>query len=830
VPAATDFTQLRPEDGTVPSERTEVRVVYDSDAIYIGVRMFDSEPNGITGQLTRRDTFSPSDAFWVDIDSYHDHRTSFQLGVNASGVRWDGLASNDNGHADLSWDPVWSVATRTDSLGWVAEMRIPFSQLRFSGGAELVWGINFSRDINRKNERIRWAWRPNEETGYASRFGHLEGLRDLSQPRRLELLPYTVAKSEYAEGADPANPFNDGSLYNLTGGFDLKYGLTSDLTVDATVNPDFGQVEADPAVVNLTAFETFFQERRPFFVEGSNLFRFGAGSGGMVFGAPQLFYSRRIGRAPSRSADEDDGFVDNPVSTSILGAAKLSGQTAGWSVGVMNAVTEREHARIQRGDGSRATEAVEPLASHSVLSLRRDLREGSSGIGIMATGVNRRLDDPLFSSLNSNAYTGGFDFFHRFAGNQFSVNGTLTASHIRGDSTAMIEAQRSSARYYQRPDQDYVALDSGATSLSGYAASLQVGKIAGNWLYATDFYAYSPGFEINDAGFQTQTDKIFHGMRLSRRWLDPGKVFRRFAVDATWAQMWNFGGTLTAREAFFGVGGELLNYWHFHLAGRYNFKSTSDDATRGGPLMLRPAVWSTNGFVATDRRKPVSAALFSYYAHNDEGGYGVAAGTNLNFRPTSALNLGVSPRYNKTHAMGFYVTQAVDSLASATYGSRYVFNELIQTSLDLTIRMDLALSPDLSIQLYAQPFVAAAEYQNFKEFAEPETFDFIRYGVDGNSTLSLDEDSDVYTVDADGGGPGAAIEFDNPDFRFRSLRSNLVFRWEYVPGSTLFLVWNHGQSFTGNDPTFRVFEELGDLFGDDQQNTFVVKLNYWLSL
>jgi hypothetical protein len=332
---AADFTQLRPEDGTTPTERTEVRVVYDGDALYIGVRMFDSNPGGIDGQLTRRDNFTPSDAFWVDIDSYHDHRTSFQLGVNAAGVRWDGLASNDNGHADLSWDPVWSVATETDSLGWVAEMRIPFSQLRFSGEDEPVWGINFSRDINRKNERTRWAWRPNEETGYASRFGHLEGLRDLPQPRRLELLPYTVAKSDYTEGADPSNPFNDGSLYNVTGGFDLKYGVTSDLTIDATVNPDFGQVEADPAVVNLTAFETFFEERRPFFVEGSNLFQFGAGSGGFIFGAPQLFYSRRIGRAPSGSVYEASGYVDTPVSTSILGAAKLSGQTDGWSIGVI---------------------------------------------------------------------------------------------------------------------------------------------------------------------------------------------------------------------------------------------------------------------------------------------------------------------------------------------------------------------------------------------------------------------------------------------------------------------------------------------------------------
>jgi hypothetical protein len=827
---ATDFTQLRPNDGATPTERTEVRILYASDALYLAVRLFDSDPGGITGQLTRRDTFTPSDAFWVDIDSYHDHRTSFQLGVNAAGVRWDGVASNDNGNADLSWDPVWSAATDVDSLGWVLEMRIPFSQLRFSGDGEQVWGINFSRDINRKNERTRWAWKPNEEAGYASRFGHLEGLRDLPQPRRLEVLPYTVAKSDLTEGADPANPFNDGSVYSLTGGFDLKYGLTSDLTLDATVNPDFGQVEADPAVVNLTAFETFFEERRPFFVEGSNLFQFGSGSGGIIFGSPRLFYSRRIGREPSRSADDPDGYVDNPIAARILGAAKLSGQTAGWSVGVLNAITNRESARIEQQDGTRATERVEPLANFSVLSLRRDLRDGSSGVGFMATGVNRRLDDPLFSSLTSSAYSGGVDFFHRFGDNQFAVNGTFSGSRTRGDSTAIIAAQRSSARYYQRPDQDYVSVDSSATALSGFAASVQAGKVAGNWLYGTDIYAYSPGFEINDAGFQTQTDHIFHGVRVSRRWLDPGPVFRTFSVDATWAQIWNFGGLLQAREAYFGFGGQFLNYWNFHLESTYNFSAFSSDATRGGPSMQRPKVWSASGSAATDYRKPVSVVGFGNYARNDEGGYVMGGGGHFNIRPSSALSLTLAPRYDKTHAMGFYVTQQVDPTAIATYGSRYVFSELIQTSLDLTLRMDLALTPDLSVQLYAQPFVAAADYQGFKEFAEPRTFEFLRYGVDGASTLSLDQESNVYTADSDGAGPALSIEFDNPDFRYRSLRSNLVLRWEYLPGSTLFLVWNHGQSGDASDPTFRLFGVLGDLLRDDQQNTFAVKLNYWLSL
>ncbi|NIM52487.1 MAG: hypothetical protein GTN62_14245 [Gemmatimonadales bacterium] len=827
---AADFTQVLPEDGTQPTERSDVRVVYGEDALYVGARLYDSEPEGIVGRLGRRDTHTSSDQFTVSIDSYHDHRTAFRVSVNPAGIRGDEVTANDDEHGDDSWDPVWEVATRIDSLGWVAEMRIPFSQLRFSTAREQTWGINFTRLIFRKNEWVVWSWVPNTELGFASHFGHLLGLRDVPAPRRLEVLPYTVAKSDFIEGADSDDPFNDGSVQDLSGGLDLKYGVTSDLTLDATINPDFGQVEADPAVVNLSAFETFFRERRPFFVEGANIFRFGAGSGGFVFGAPQLFYSRRVGRAPSRWASEEGGYADNPIATSILGAAKISGQTGGWSIGVLDALTGREYARVQRADGSRASEPVEPLANYGVVSLRKDFRAGATGIGMLATTVHRDLNDPVFEFLRSSAYSGGLDFFHRFARNQFSVNGTISGSHIRGDPAAITGAQRSSARYYQRPDQDYVSLDTTATSMTGYAFSLQAGKVAGNWLYATDFYAYSPGLEVNDAGFETRVDRIFHGIRLERRWLDPGRVFRRFWVSATFAQSWNFGGTNQWRSPYFGFGGQFLNYWNFNVGASYNIGGRSDKATRGGPLMANPDSWNINGFVSTDFRKPVYFGTFGYYSRNIYDGWGGGFGSELVIRPTGAVNLSIFPSFDKTHSIGFYVTQQEDATAAATFGRRYLFSELVQTSLDVTVRVDVALTPNLSIQLWAQPFVAAGDYQRFKELAQPGTFDFLHYGVDNGSTLALDDSTNIYTADPDGAGPAPPLEFANPDFRFRSLRSNLVIRWEYVPGSTLFLVWNHSRSGAADDPTFRALDELGNLFGDDMQNTFIVKLNYWLSL
>jgi hypothetical protein len=825
-----DFTQTEPEDGTDPTERTEVCVVYDGGALYIGARLYDTEPLDIARRLGRRDSWTSSDEFEVVIDSYHDHRTAFLFSVNPAGVRGDAVLTNDDHHGDGSWDPVWSVATGVDTLGWVVEMKIPFSQLRFSGAEEQVWGINFTREVFRKSEEVLWSWVPNEEQGYTSHFGHVTGIRGVRAPRRLELLPYTVAQADYVEGADRANPFNDGSVYDAAVGLDLMYGLTSDMTLNATVNPDFGQVEADPAVVNLSAFETYFPERRPFFVEGANIFRFGAGSGGFVFGAPQLFYSRRIGRTPTRYVEAEDGWVRAPEATSILAAAKLSGKTGGWSIGVMDALTAREHAQFQGTDGSRWSEPVEPLANYAVVSLRKDFRGGGSGVGIMGTAVNRDLRDTLFSYVRSSAYTGGADFFHKFAGNEFAFNASLSGSRINGDPEAITDAQRSSARYYQRPDQDYKSLDTTAMSMTGFAGSAQIGKISGNWLYGTDFYAYSPGFEVNDAGFEREADRIFNGWRVTRRWLDPGRVFRQFSANANIASEWNFGGTRVWTGAYAGFDAELHNYWSFGSGFNRWFKSLSDRHTRGGPIMEAPSGWSTYAWVETDHRKTISVELFGDYAANAYGGWGAGGEVGLVLRPAGAMNLSISPGFSKQHAMAQYVTQEEDSLATATYGGRYLFSELLLTTLDITLRADLSITPNLSLQLWAQPFASTGDYVGFKELAEAGTFDFLRYGVDGSSTIEYDEEKNEYTVDPDGPGPAEPIMFGNPDFSVRSLRSNLVIRWEYRPGSTLFLVWNHNRSGESSDPYFDAWGQIKGAFTDASQNTFLIKLNFWISL
>jgi hypothetical protein len=504
----------------------------------------------------------------------------------------------------------------------------------------------------------------------------------------------------------------------------------------------------------------------------------------------------------------------------------VTGQSGGWQLGLLDALTAREYARVQDADGARRSEEVEPFGNYTVASLRRNLRGGASGIGFVGTGVVRDLRDPALAFLRSSAFTGGFDFFHRFGRAQFLVNGTFSGSAVSGDPVALTLTQRSPARYYQRPDQDYARVDSTATSLAGYAASLSAGKVAGHWTYATDLYAYSPGFEVNDLGYQTEVDRIFTGVRIERRWLEAGRLFRRFYVTATAADARNFGWTRVGRSFYLATTGYFTNFWRLQVRGTYDARSLSDKLTRGGPLMVQPAAWNTGGWLGTDDRKHAHFGAAWVFSGDEVGGWSWGASVRATLRPTAALFAEVQPTYVRTHAIDGYVTQRADP-AAATFGGRYVFADLDQGTLSVVMRLDMALSPSLSVQLYAQPLIASADYVGYKELATAGTFDFVRYGTDRGSTITLDS-SNVYTVVPDGA--GATFQFANPDFLVRSLRSNLVVRWEYRPGSTLFFVWAHGQAGRSSDPHLDLWDQAGNLFGDDQQNTFLVKLNYWLTL
>src|SRR5688500_18508445 len=375
-----EFREYEPDEGAVSRFRTEVRIAYDDRNLYVLARMFDPAPDSIISLLSRRDVRTQSEQIKLVIDSYHDGRTAYQFITNPAGVKRDFYVYND-GVEDPSWDAVWNVATAIDSLGWVAEFQIPFSQMRFANKAEHTFRMLIVRDVARTNERISWPLYRRNQPGYVSQGADVGGISNLPSPRRLEVTPYVVAKNVTAPDGDRFS-----HEQRVTGGADVKWGLSSNLTLDATINPDFGQVEADPAQLNLSAFESFFAEQRPFFLEGTGIFTFNTtcGDGGM--GCPGLFYSRRIGRSPQLRNEEGYFEESAPTATTILGAAKVTGRLGnGLSVGVLDAMTQREAGLADR--------TIEPASNYFVTTFQQDLRGGQTGIGAMVTSVRRNLDE-----------------------------------------------------------------------------------------------------------------------------------------------------------------------------------------------------------------------------------------------------------------------------------------------------------------------------------------------------------------------------------------------------------------------------------------------------
>jgi hypothetical protein len=830
-----DFTESYPKVGAKPVDPTEVRVLYDDDALYVGVRMFDARPDSIAAQLARRDASGIySDWLHVMVDSYRDRRTSFRFSVNPRGVQKDVLEFDDIGGEDLNWDAVWQVATTVDSLGWIAEYRIPFSQLRFGGaqkGVERIWGIQIMRDIARRNERDSWSPWKQTDPGFVSFEGDLAGIVDIPTPRRLELMPYASARLTRAPG-DPANPFYRANDTKPSVGADFKYGLPSGLTLTATVNPDFGQVEVDPAVVNLSAYETFFPEKRPFFVEGANIFNIGTYNGGPGYGNQQIFYSRRIGRSPQRFASGQ--FVDAPDATTILGAGKVTGKVGAWTVGLLNALTGEENARIIDASDAESKTAVEPLTNYFVGRVSRDFRGANTIISLGGTAVNRDLSDTVFKNLlRSSADVGSLDFIHRWANKQWSLTGALSRSLIEGSTAAMQSAQQSSARYYQRPDADYLSLDPTANSLSGHSTKLGLTK-AGTWRFAATAKDISPGFEVNDLGFMGRVDYRNVGASGSYNNTEAGKLLRGYSLFMGTNHAWNYGGDKIWTSIFNQVTLNLTNLWSIYGGTEYDPSAIDDRLTRGGPLGRQPTQWGAWTEIVTDKRKVVSYDLYADYFGDEANGYAKDLNFGVDIRPSSSVHVIVTPALSLLHNTIQFVRSATDALDTQTFGRRYVFSDLFQTTLSATTRVEWTLTPLLSFQLYAQPFASAGRFKGFKELAAPGTQEYAVYGRDNGSTIApvLDPATGKtlsYAVDPDGPGAAPAFSFGNPDFRTHSLRGNAVVRWEYRPGSALFFVWQQQrEDFLPFEGGFRTGREAREIFGRPS-NVFLVKATYWFA-
>ena len=834
-PVTGDFTQSWPKTGDPATEKTEVRVLYDDDALYVGVRAFDAHPDSIASQLARRDaTGIYSDWIHLLVDSYHDRRSGFRFSVNPRGVKKDVLHSNDNTE-DLNWDAVWEVATSIDSAGWTAEYRIPFSQIRFGPvprGTPRTWGLQVQRDVARKNERDSWSPWTQNDGGYVSREGELTGILDVPMPHRLEVMPYVSTRLTRSPATGRAgDPFYSHDDVSISGGADVKAGLPGGLTLTGTINPDFGQVEVDPAVVNLSAFETFFPEKRPFFVEGADVFRFGRVRVNSSYGFEQFFYSRRIGAPPHGFVAQP--YVDAPDQTTIVGAAKVSGKAGPWSVGVLEAVTSEERARYATAAGVQGRAAVEPWTNYFVGRVRRDIgTSGNTVVGAMVTSTNRALDDSVLASrLRSRANLAGVDFEHLWHNRQWAVSGYAAGSSIAGEPGVITAAQLSSARYYQRPDAGYLELDPTRTTLGGYMAELALQR-NGAFAASLDLKTVSPGFEINDIGFQGRTDYRSATLSGGYNSIREGKHFRSWNAGGGYNTAWNFGGDHIWSSLFWNAGVGFKNFWSAGVYGEVDPAVMDDRLTRGGPIARVPTQWNLGTWWNSDTRKAISASWGGNVNGDRLGGHSWNVYAGLSYRPSPSVLVSFGPSFSRQLYTQQFVRSAQDASFTPTLGARYVFADLRQTTLSADARVDWTFTRDLTLQLYAQPFVAAGRFDRFKQLQAAGTHEYGVFGQDVG-TICHDAANQLYVVDPVGNcaaAPSAsAFQLFDPDFNVRSLRGNAVLRWEYRPGSTLYFVWQQERSG---------FEPLGDFrFGRDTRaildqpahNVFVIKASYWLS-
>lgn len=765
---ATGFIQRDPEEGKPASERSEIRVLYDDEALYFGCIFFDSQPENIVARLTRRDDEIESDRASIRIDSYHDHQTGYEFTFNAAGVKVDILQYEDANKEDESWDPVWEVQTNITSQGWSAEVKIPFRILRYRSNSadstDNVWGINFLRYISRKQESERWAFTPKSQSGFISRYGHLVGLRHLPEPRQIDALPFIIGKQNYQP---VSNVLQKKREFFGNAGLDLKYGISSNFTIDATVNPDFGQVEADLAVLNLSTFETFYPEKRPFFIEGTQIIRFTTFGG--EFG-PGMFYSRRIGRALSPdevSVPAGGRIEDMPQTTTILGAAKFTGKTSGgFSIGVLQAVTQEEQAVVVDSSGIKSEQVLEPLAHYTIVRLKHDVLDNSS-VGMILTSVEKRSLYP--------AFTNGYDWNLKFAKNTYQLDGFLAFSR-----TTNLDNER----------------------ITGSAGKVEYSKIAGeHWLWTVSGDFTSKRYNINDVGFFFRPNDFGGSVIINYKEDTPAEVVRNYIVGLSLFERRNFDG---AKLTFIGavpVRGARLNtsilftnYWRVNASMGYDIGGFDDRETRGNGLYEKPKSGATAVYVFTDNRQDVVAKAGVRYGWDTKTFRQAALELGVDLKPLSWMEYVIETEYVQLRNLEAWADNV--SIGGTTES---IFGDRSTDQYNLTLRSTITFTRDLTLQVYGQVFLAKRHYENFRRLVG--TSDFMRFTYTGN-----------------------------PDFNRQSLNTNIVLRWEYLPGSTMFLVWSQARRGNSGDYFTSFGRDFSDTFQVSPFNVILLKLTYFWSL
>jgi hypothetical protein len=811
---AGDFTQWVPREGAKPSQPTQIKILYDDKNIYVAIRAFDSEPDKIIRKAGRRDEFN-GDVVGINFDSYHDHRTGFEFNVTAAGQKIDLMLTNPS-NGDFNWNAVWYVKTGMEDSAWTAEYEIPLSQLRYSSDDEQVWGMHCWRWIDRLQEESDWEVQSSTGPGILYLFGELHGIKGLPQSRRIEIMPYALGKLKTFK-SEPGNPFADkgrSSSGNL--GLDAKIGLSTNFTADLTINPDFGQVESDPSVMNLTAFETFYDEKRPFFLEGKNIFNFD-------FDDASIFYSRRIGHSPNYTpALGTQEYMDFPDNTTILSAAKVSGKTSdGLAVGILQSLTANEQATISSSSAERNV-SVEPLTNYLIARLQKDFHEGNSILGGVVTSTNRFIHDPHLEFMNRNAYTGGIDFLHYWNDKEYFVDAKLVGSTIHGSTESIEILQNSSARYYQRPDVDHFNFDSTRTELSGYGGRIRIGKGSiGLWRYSTGIHWRSPGLDFNDMGYMQTADILEQENAVSYFVNQPVSIFRTYSIGLEQFNFWDYGMNHLYSGGKLSIYLEFLNNWAISTSANFTGQALDTHILRGGNAMLAPATWSPSFYIRTDPSKKVFFDLSANAsASNNKSSQYYSMQPEISVMPFSTLKITMSVNYSHyLNTLQYIDTKSVDG------DKRYILGTIKQQTLGATFRIDYNITPEVSIQYYGSPYASAGKYSDFKTVTNPKAAEYSdRYSnlhpvfIGNNYEISENNHSQIdYT-------------FGNPDFNFSQFRSNLVFRWEYRPGSQIYFVWSQDRTnyiMPGNSSIYTV---VGDLRNVYPNNIFLIKINYWFSM
>jgi Domain of unknown function (DUF5916)/Carbohydrate family 9 binding domain-like len=824
-----DFIQWMPNEGKPPQEPTNFKILYDDRFLYIAYECHDRAPDSIIKRMSRRDQF-PGDWIEINIDSYHDQRTAFSFTLSVSGVRGDEFVSNDGNNWDVNWNPIWFSKTHINDKGWTAEVKIPFSQLRYGNEPDKIWGFQITRRIFRREERSFWQYIPQNAGVWVSAFGELHGLKNIPEHKQVEIAPYVILQGDKYK-KEPGNPFATGFDKKLTVGLDGKLAITNDLILDFTVNPDFGQVEADPSQVRIDGFQNFFAEQRPFFIESRNIFNYqltGSAAGG-DYDADLLFYSRRIGSSPHGYPGTSSGeYVKYPQNTSILGAAKFSGKTKkGWSIGVLESITQREMATIDK-DGDRREEMVEPLTNYFVGRLQKDSKSGNTIIGGIITGVNR--EKGLSDVLHSSAYSGGFDFLQYWKNRTWYIRGNVVFSRMEGTKEAILHTQTAFEHLFQRPGADELSVDSNRTSLSGMGGTIRFGKLGGRsgklgqvFKFETGITFRSPGLELNDIGFLLTTNEINHftwaGLHFQRAF----SIFRAARFNYNHWSRWDYSGKFLFQLFNINSNATFKNNWQAGMGVTYNPFEISNNALRGASALRRPIGMGQNIFATSDTRKKVYVNLNNGYFWGFENTVKSYNGTlTLVFQPLNALNISISGSYS------YYWRRQDQFVSNVSYNTetRSIVGQVKQKTLRFTARINYNITPDLTVQYYGQPFITRPLYSNFAYVSSPLAKKFNdRFTVLNANQLNYNNGE--YLVDENTDGI-TDYSFSKPDFNFVQFRSNLVVRWEYKRGSELYLVWSQGSSPDAfNDLDTPLFKSLFDnAFADQSRNSFLVKWTY----